>query len=64
MMKLDYSLIEDIQIDGIDHRDAPDYVDAYISSAYYDGREMTQDELDLLNEDSAFVYECVIEHMQ
>jgi len=62
-MKLDYSLIEDIQLDGIDHRDAPDFCDAFIVSASYNGREMTQEELDILNEDSSFVYECVLNYL-
>lgn len=58
---LDYKKISDVEIDGIDHRDAPDYVDAYILSASYDGREMTEDELDELNSDSDYVYECVMD---
>ena len=61
--KLDYSLLEDIQLDGIDHRDSPDYVDAFIASASYNGRELTKQELDELNEDSNFVYECVLNYL-
>ena len=56
-MKLDYSLITDISLDGIHHWDAPDYCDVYIAAATYDGREMTEAELDVLNEDRDFVYE-------
>lgn len=62
-MKLDYSKIEDVQLDGINHRDYPDYVDAYIASASYDGREMTDAELDKLNDDRDYVYECVMERL-
>lgn len=62
-MKLDYSKIEDVEIDGIDHRDAPDFVDAFIASASYEGREMTDAELDALNENRSYVYECVIERI-
>lgn len=58
--KLDYSKITDVDVDGINMRDAPDFVDAFISSAYYDGREMTEEELEILNEDSQFIYEEVI----
>lgn len=57
--ELDYSKIEDIEVDGIDTRDYPDFCDAYISSATYKGREMTDAELDRLNEDSDFVYQAV-----
>jgi len=57
---LDYDQIKDIQVDGINFRDAPDFCDAYICSATYKGRDMTDEELDVLNEDSSFVYECII----
>ena len=58
-MKLDYSLITDVDVDGVDTRDYPDFCDAYICWAFYDGRPMTEEELDILNEDSAFVYDAV-----
>lgn len=60
---LDYSKIEDIEVDGINTRDYPDFCDAYIASATYKGREMTESELDRLNEDSSFVYDCVQERL-
>lgn len=56
----DYSKIGSIEIEDIDHRDAPDFCDAFISYAEYDGREMTEEELEQLNEDSDFRYESVI----
>ena len=62
-VNLDYKLISNIQFDGIDHNDAPDYCDAYIVSAEYDGEEMTEEQLEELNEDSDFVYECVQNHL-
>jgi len=55
----DYKKIKHIEVDGIDHSDAPDFSDAYISYAEYDGRKMTDEEIDQLNEDSDFVYESV-----
>ncbi len=60
-LNLDYKKIVVTGVDGIDHRDAPDYCDAYITSAEYEGRELTDEEIDLLNEDSDFVYESVID---
>lgn len=60
---LDYSLIGNIEFDGIDHRDYPDYCDAYITSATYDGREMTDEELDLINDDSSFVYDSLMSYL-
>ena len=49
-MKLDLSKIDNIEFDDIEHRDAPDYSNAYIGSADYDGREMTVEELNYLND--------------
>lgn len=60
---LDYSQIENVEVDGIDYADAPDFCDAFVASATYKGREMTQAELDRLNEDSQFVYEAVQNHL-
>jgi hypothetical protein len=56
-------VIEDIELDGIDTRDAPDFCDAFIVSASRDGKPLTETELDALNEDSDFVYQCVINHL-
>lgn len=56
-------LLEDIQLDGINTRDYPDFCDAYISYATYKGRELTDSELDWVNEHSDFVYECVIDRL-
>ena len=59
MIKLDYSKIDNVEVDGVDYFDYPDFCDAYIASADYDGRKMTDEELDLLNDDSDFVYSAV-----
>ena len=58
-IKLDYSQIEDVDVDGIHGWDAPDFCDAYICSATYKGRDMTDEELDALNDDRDFVYTAV-----
>ena len=60
---MDYSLITNIVFDGIDHSDYPDYSDAYIVEADYDGVPMTYDQLDTLNNDFEFVYNRLIEHL-
>ena len=49
--------IENIVIDGIDHRDAPDFCDAFITSASirkFDGewRKATDDEIDEIMQDT------------
>jgi hypothetical protein len=60
---MDYDKIENIQFDGIDHRDYPDYCDAFIISADYEGREMTEEELDELNDNREFVYNALMDHL-
>ena len=55
---LDLSKICDINIEGINHRDCPDYCDAYISEAWTDCegqfRKLTETELDWINEQHEF----------
>jgi hypothetical protein len=58
---LDYSKIDNIEWDGIDESDYPDFCDAYISAADYDGRPMTEEELENLDKD--WVYEKLISHL-
>ena len=77
-IELDLSRVCDVEIEGIDPKDHPDYCDAYISSALYkelDGdtgpnsmethsvsyRDLTDKELDWLNEQRDYVYEKVME---
>lgn len=63
-IKLDYSKIDIDSIDmHIDTKDYPDFVDSYITKADYDGRPMTDAELDVLNDDSSFVYEEVLKRI-
>ena len=57
---LDYSKISNIDVANIHHWDAHEYSDAYIHSATYKGRDMTDAELERLNEDSGFVHEQVL----
>jgi len=61
MEKLNYSLISNIEFKGINHRDYPDYCDAYIVSAEYDGEEMTQEQIEMIDAD--FFYEKLIEQI-
>lgn len=60
---MNYEKITNIVLDGIDHADYPDYSDAFIVSADYDGEPMTEEQLDEINEDSDFVYDCVIKQI-
>ncbi len=60
---LDYKLISDIEFDGIDHGDHPDYCDAHIVSAKYNVEEMTDEQIEAINDDSEFVLEMLMEYL-
>ncbi len=60
---MNLTLVSNIDFDGINHKDYPDYCDAYISSADYDGEEMTEEQLEQLNENGEFVYDKLMEHL-
>lgn len=51
-MQLNKRNVVDVEVDGIDHRDHPDYCDAYFSRAVFEdtGVELTGDELEALQE--------------
>jgi hypothetical protein len=55
--------IDNIEWDGIDHNDCPDYCDAYILFADRNGVPMSEDELDDLNEDRQLVHELLHKHL-
>jgi len=57
----DYKKITDIDLGDAISSEYPEYESAYIERAKYEDREMTQDEIDDLNEDRDFVYETVFD---
>jgi hypothetical protein len=57
---MNYKLIDNIEVDGIDTNDYPDFSDAFISSADYKGVAMTDEQLEELNEDYDFMYSAII----
>ena len=63
MKTLDYTKISDIEFDGIDPKDYPDFCDAFIISANYDGEPMTEEQLEEVNKDGNFVYESLMKHL-
>lgn len=54
--KIDLDKLTDIKFENIDKDNHPDYKDAYISEAKIDGRDLTEEELDEVNEDADFVH--------
>ncbi len=60
-MIIDLSLVDNVLVDGIDWNDYPDFCDAFISSADYNGNEMSEELIDKLNDEYPdFVYGQVV----
>ncbi len=62
---MNYEQIEDIEVEGIDFSDYPDFCDAFIASATWEdtGEALNEAELEELNEDGDFVYNAVINRL-
>ena len=56
---MNYDLIDNVELDGIDTNDYPDFSDAYVVAADYDGEPMTELMLEELNEEYSFIHDCV-----
>lgn len=56
---MDYKKISNIVLDGIETVDYPEFCNAFIVSADYYGKEMTDEQLDELNNDTDFIYSQV-----
>ena len=55
--------IDNLEFEDIDTKDYPDFCNAYISAADLNGIEMTEEQLDELNDDRDFVYEKLMDHL-
>lgn len=58
-----YAKIRSVEFDGVDTRDYPDFCDAHITYAELDGRELTEKELEEVNDDSDLVHELLMENL-
>lgn len=56
---IDTKEVDNVEFDGVDFKDYPDFCDAFISSADYKGVPMTDEQLEEINDDTEFVYECL-----
>ena len=62
--EINLNKIDNIVFDGVDKKDYPDFVDAFVMSADMNGYPMSQEELDDLNENHLeFVYEKLIDQL-
>ena len=48
--------IDMVEVEDIDWKDYPDFCDAFVSYAEYDGKPMTEEQLDELNDDPDLRY--------
>lgn len=56
--------LDSLVVDGIDHRDYPDFCDAYFSGGcYLDGTPLPDDVLEALSEDTGLVHEILTEQL-
>jgi hypothetical protein len=55
---MDLTKIDNIVMEDVNLTDLPDLCDAFIASADYNGKPMTESQLDEINEDSDFVHEA------
>lgn len=62
--RLDCSKISNVCFENVNHRDAPDYTDAWVFSADYEGDPMTDDQLDALNDDDGLIHELIQKHLR
>jgi hypothetical protein len=63
-MTIDFKLIDNVVVDGIDYNDYPDFCDAYIAEADYNGKPMSDEMIEVLNYDyTDFVLEQVYSHL-
>ena len=63
MSGFDYSQINNVKFDGVDKSDYPKFVDAYIVSADYNGVPMTEEQIEVLNNDYEFVHEKLMDKL-
>jgi hypothetical protein len=60
---MEKKLITNVKFEGIDHKDYPDYCDAYIVSADYNGVPMNDEQIEELAQDTGLVYDLLIEYL-
>jgi UDP-N-acetylmuramyl tripeptide synthase len=53
-----------VEIEGIDPTDHPEYGDAFVAKAVWFDRELTDEELEIVNDDNDFVYKHTMNHLE
>lgn len=61
---LNLGKVDNLEFEGIDHGDQPDYSDAYLSAGDYVDRSLADKEIDWINDEHRdWVYEKLIESL-
>jgi hypothetical protein len=60
---MDYTKIDNVKVKGINITDYPDFCDAFIVSADYNGKKMTEEQLEELSFDTDFLYDKILEQL-
>ena len=62
-MNIDYKKITNVEIEDVFRFDYPDFCDAFITAADYDGKPMSEEMIDYLNEnDNGFIGEPIFDN--
>ena len=62
-MNIDFDKVEVLNVDGIDWNDYPKFCDAFIDEALIDGSRASDEELDIINENSYFLQDAIHNHI-
>ncbi len=62
-MIINFREVTDMEIDGVDTKDYPDFCDAFIGRCLYYGEEATDEELEYINAQADFIHELAYESL-
>lgn len=58
-----YKKISNVEFEDVDHKDHPDYSDAYVMSADYDGKPMSEEQIEKLNDNTGLVHDLLMDYL-
>lgn len=62
-MDIDFSQVQDMEIEGVDTADYPKFCDAFVARCLYKGREATEEELEAITEQCEWLHELAYESL-
>lgn len=62
-MQINFQLISNVEVEGIDMRDYPDFSDSFLVGADYNGTPMSEEMIEYINDNhSDFVYDTIMDN--